>query len=138
MLFDLQMRTSVKKDGLGNNSTQSVPVQPTKQAQSATVPSSKAIQQPQYFWNRLHRRELERATFSECLEMYLVRINGSHRNSYTSVSQDSITVELLYEELHPYLAIGHAVIDFMNDKTAAQIYDIYICKRTIKKTQLTK
>ncbi len=128
------MPNKVKSVAAANNSTCSAPSAPTIKG----VAINNHNKTPQNEWVRLRQRDLHKAMFSEFPEMYLVRIDGVHRNVCTSVSKDDITVELLYEDIHPYLAIGRAVIDFMNNKIAAQIHDIYICKRTIKKKKSHK
>lgn len=128
------MANANKSVDTGKNSTCSAQSAPTIKG----IAINKHDESPQYEWCKLYPRALCKATFSEQPEMYLVYINGSCRENYSTPTRNTTTVELLYEEIHPHLAVGHAVIDFMESKKDARIHEIEICKRTIKKQKSRK
>lgn len=103
------MRTSVE-DLQQTQEASSVNVQPTKQA---TKPSYK----------HLGKRQILDAPISDVVETYLVSMYATNR-----LSQQFMSIVRNYDELHPLMAIGRAVVEFLQDYNA-QIEKIVIQKK---------
>lgn len=118
-------------------------LQPAQSAPVADVQPTKQADQPTYHWERLHapcrryKRGLYNATFTEQRETYLVHIDGSYRSD---VGRDNIVVEEIFEEYHPYIAIGRAVIKFLESRMGTRIHslEIYIRTLDVKRTRKRK
>ena len=125
------MRTGVKNP----QQAQGAPVadvQPTKQATS-TPPT------PEYNWKRYwFPRDLYRAKFSDVPEIYMVHIDGSVPYGNLELTRNDISAEIVNAEIHPALAIGRAVIEFMSKHPRAHIHDITAYKRVAKQPKRPK
>lgn len=94
-------------------------VQPTKQAiPYATEPTQEVR------YKRLSHRSMMLAKFSEESEMFSVQISGEKFG-------DSINFSDVYDEYHPLMALGRAIVMFQNDYTVATIKNIRVFKRVI-------
>lgn len=102
-----------KSRELANNSSQSAPI---------------------YEWKKLYRRELLRAKFSETSDIYQITIDGEFWDISAQRSIRTIITDL-YTEQHPYVAIGRAVIAYMEASTRSRIFSISIYKRYEKKSK---
>ena len=67
---------------------------------------------------------MNRARFSDEPEMFSVQISGEKFG-------DSIDFSDVYDEYHPLMALGRAVVMFQNDYTVATIKNIRVFKRVI-------
>lgn len=90
--------------------TQQPTVQPTKQA-------SKQL------YKYLRKRQILDAPISDTPETYLVSMYATNR-----LSQQFMSIVRNYDELHPLMAIGRAVAEFLQDYNA-QIEKIVIQKK---------
>lgn len=102
------MRNGVK-DLQQTQEASSVNVQPTKQASTK--------------YKYLGKRQLLEAPFSDVVETYLVSMYATNR-----LSQQFMSIVRNYDELHPLMAIGRAVVEFLQDYNA-QIEKIVIQKK---------
>lgn len=106
-------------------------LQPTQSASTANVqPTTQA--QSIYEWKTLWKRDLAKAQFSESSELYQVTIDGEQWDSSIG-SRVRASITDLYTERHPYMAIGRAVITFMEASAQSRIHDIRICKQVEKR-----
>lgn len=124
------MRTGVKNP----QQVQSAPVadvQPTKQATS-TPPT------PEYNWKRFWPQDLYRTKFSDEPEIYMVHIDGSVPCGNLELTRNDISAEIVHDEIHPALAIGRAVIEFMSKHPRAHIHDFTAYKRVAKQPRKSK
>ena len=123
---------------------QSVPcasVLPTKQAiivstdevPSATIPTLQARKEPTYEWVKLTRKAIMRREYSQEPELFLVemRITSELRISPHNVKE--VVYERLFEEYHPYLAIGKAIVEHAMQVIAPRMESITIYRRVKKK-----
>lgn len=88
-------------------------------------------------WKTLYRRDLAKAQFSESTELYQVTIDGEHWDASVA-SRMRTCITDLYTEHHPYMAIGRAVIAFMEGSPQSRIHKINICKQVEKKPKTGK
>lgn len=114
-------------------STRNASIVSTDDIPSATIPTKAAREEPQYEWKILTRKAIMRREFSQEPELFLVEL---HIKSDYRIRGDvrEVVYERLYEEFHPYLAIGKAVVETAMEIVSPQIENINIYrKRIIKK-----
>lgn len=75
-------------------------------------------------YKRLSHRSMMLAQFSDEPEMFSVQITGEKFG-------DSVDVSDVYDEYHPLMALGRAIVMFQNDYTVAIIKNIRVFKRVI-------
>lgn len=90
-----------------------------------------------YEWKTLYRRDLAKAQFSESSELYQVTIDGEHWDASVA-SRMRTCITDLYTEHHPYMAVGRAVIAFMEASPQSRIHRISICKQVERKPRMPK
>lgn len=88
-------------------------------------------------WKTLYRRDLAKAQFSESNELYQVTIDGEHWDA-SIASRVRAQITDLYTEHHPYMAVGRAVIAFMETSPQSRIHRIGICKQVERKPRMPK
>lgn len=93
--------------------------------------------QTTYEWKTLYRRDLAKAQFSESTELYQVTIDGEHWDASVA-SRMRTCITDLYTEHHPYMAVGRAVIAFMETSPQSRIHRISICKQVERKPRMPK
>lgn len=98
------------------------------QANNSNLPA------PVFEWKTLYRRDLAKAQFSESSELYQVTIDGEHWDASVA-SRMRTCITDLYTEYHPYMAIGRAVIAFMEGSPQSRIHCISICKQVERKSR---
>lgn len=113
------------------------------QGVKATVqPTKQAISDPPIPEYNLKRywfpRDLYKAKFSEEPEIYMVHIDGSLPCGNLELTRNDISVEIVHDEIHPSLAIGRAVIEFMSKHPRAHIHDVTAYKRVAKQLRKPK
>lgn len=86
------------------------------------APSTIVDQEIRY--KRLSHRSMMLAQFSDEPEMFSVQISGEKFG-------DSVDVSDVYDEYHPLMALGRAIVMFQNDYTVATIKNIRVFKRVI-------
>ncbi len=91
------------------------------QANNSNLPA------PVFEWKTLYRRDLAKAQFSESSELYQVTIDGEQWDPTVS-NRVRVSITDLYNEHHPYMAIGRAVIRFM-ESSYSKIINVSISKR---------
>lgn len=111
-------------------------LQPTQSASAANVQPTKQAQSI-YEWKTLYRRDLAKAQFSESTELYQVTIDGDHWDSSEHCRVRTCITDL-YTERHPYMAVGRAVIAFMETSSQSRVHRICICKQIERKPKTTK
>lgn len=99
--------------------------------------NSNVATSPIYEWKTLYRRDLAKAQFSESSELYQVTIDGEHWDASVA-SRMRTCITDLYTEYHPYMAIGRAVIAFMEGSPQSRIHCISICKQVERKPRTAK
>ena len=109
------------KSTSANNSTAATP----------TVPIT------EYTWRRFRPQDLYRTKFSDEPEIYMVHIDGSVPCGNLELTRNDISAEIVHDEIHPALAIGRAVIEFMSKHPRAHIHDITAYKRVVKRSRTT-
>lgn len=110
------------KSTSANNSTAATPTVPTTE----------------YNWRRFWPQDLYRTKFSEVPEIYMVHIDGSVPCGNLELTRNDISVEIVHDEIHPSLAIGRAVIEFMSKHPRAHIHDVTAYKRVAKQPRKPK
>lgn len=99
-------------------------VQPTKQA--IVTPSTTEVGgTPNIHYNRLTSYYLLRAKFSETPKSYYVHIFAKQLDKDLDAAD-------VYEEYHPLMAIGRAIVEMRRVYSMAKIEDISISERTFK------
>lgn len=93
-----------------------------KQSKVDMPPVQEVQQEVRY--KRLSHNSMNRARFSDEPEMFSVQISGEKFG-------DSIDFSDVYDEYHPLMALGRAVVMFQNDYTVATIKNIRVFKRVI-------
>ena len=88
-------------------------------------------------WKTLYRRDLAKAQFSESTELYQVTIDGEHWDASVASRMRTCITDLHWEQ-HPYMAIGRAVIAFMEGSPQSRIHRISICKQVERKPRMPK
>lgn len=118
----------------------SQPIQGIDATPATSVPEIKgAPNQVEYNWKRYwFPRDLYKAKFSEEPEIYMVHIDGSLPCGNLELTRNDISVEIVHDEIHPSLAIGRAVIEFMSKHPRAHIHDITAYKRVAKQPRKSK
>ncbi len=114
-------------------------LQPAQSAPVADVQPTSQAEQPTYYWDPLYTNKLRRSVFTEQCDIYRVEIEGSQSCSSDNSRQD-VYIERIYEERHPYIAIGRAIIYFMESRCRPRITDVRIYRRTlhVKRTRKRK
>lgn len=116
------MPTGIKSVDTGNNSTCSAPILPATE----------------YTWRRFWPQDLYRAKFSDVPGIYMVHIDGSVPCGNLELTRNDISAEIVHDEIHPALAIGRAVIEFMSKHPRAHIHDFTAYKRVAKQPRKSK
>lgn len=86
-------------------------------------------------WKTLYRRELNKAQFSDNPELYQITIDGEHWDSSIN-SRVRVSITDLFSERHPYMAIGRAVIAFMEASAQSRVHRISIAKQVEKRIKV--
>lgn len=104
----------------------------TDEIPSATIPTQKAREESVYEWKKLTRTAIMRREYSQQPELFLVELHltSEFRISHGNVKE--VIYEKLYEEYHPYLAIGKAIVDIGTSIISPKIENLNIYRRVIK------
>lgn len=89
-----------------------------------TTPVSKVQKQTTY--KPLNRKILLRAQVSESTQTYLIHISG------TKLDGNTVEVSKIYDELHPLMAVGRAVVEFSNQYAGCRIDYLTYQQKVIK------
>lgn len=117
----------------------SQPIQGIDATPATSVPEIKgAPNQVEYNWKRFWPQDLYRTKFSDEPEIYKVHIDGSVPCGNLELTRNDVSAEIVNDEIHPALAIGHAVIEFMSKYPRAHIHEFTAYKRVVKRSRTTK
>lgn len=122
------------KDPESSQSIQGIDATP-----ATSLPEIKGAQnQVEYNWKRFWPQDLYRTKFSDEPEIYMVHIDGSVPCGNLELTRNDISAEIVHDEIHPALAIGRAVIEFMSKHPRAHIHDFTAYKRVAKQPRKSK